>query len=279
VDLVGLNEADFGSRRSGWVDQPAFLAAELTSLTGTTYKVVRGTTWTRDLPGLEVHFGNAVLIRHPVLAAESCVFGGGCLDISAGRPERPLGKGRWFGPEPRSVLRVRVRVGERPVQLLVTHLEAFFPARRAAQAEELTRRFRASGDPTVLAGDINATDGVMNLRRGYGGYDPTLDRLAAAGLVDARVHAAARVGAGDLAPWATYPAERPDWPLDAVLASAQLMPVAVHVIGDGEVSDHRGLYVRYAWSGEEVEQQLEAWQQALAARRQAGALACAPRHP
>jgi hypothetical protein len=63
ADVVALNEVDFGSRRSGWLDQAEFLAAELRRRTGETYAVRRAETWRRDLPGLEVRFGNAALRR------------------------------------------------------------------------------------------------------------------------------------------------------------------------------------------------------------------------
>lgn len=85
VDVVALNEVDFASRRSGWLDQAAFLAAELEDLTGARYQVVRGPTWERDAPGLEVRFGNAILTRHPI-----------------GRPIRRRGpSGRWTAYSPR----------------------------------------------------------------------------------------------------------------------------------------------------------------------------------
>ena len=67
VDVVGLNEVDFHSRRSGWIDEAAFLADELYFLTGSIYQVIRGETWRRDVPGLEVQYGNALLVRHPVI--------------------------------------------------------------------------------------------------------------------------------------------------------------------------------------------------------------------
>jgi len=275
-DVVALNEADFESRRSAWVDQPAFIAAELERLTGARFRVVHGTTWTRDIPGLEVHFGNAALVRHPVRSAASCVFGGPCADVLAGESQRPLAVGRWFGEEPRSVLRVTLDVDGHPVDVLVSHLEAFAAARRAAQAAELTRRFLRAGTTSILLGDLNATDGVMLQRRVYGAFDPTLELLDQAGLLDARVVAAARAGAGDLAPWATFPADHPVWPLDAVFATTDLVPLAVDVIGDGVVSDHRGLLVRYGWLDGPGQRQMARWVAMM--RRQAEACVRFP-HP
>jgi endonuclease/exonuclease/phosphatase family metal-dependent hydrolase len=268
-DVVALNEADFASRRSAWIDQPAFIAAELERLTGETFRVVYGTTWTRDIPGFEVHFGNAALVRRPIVSAESCIFGGPCLDVLSGEVLRPLGVGRWFGEEPRSVLRVALDVEGHSVDVLVSHFEAFAAERRAAQAAELTRRFLRPGSTSILLGDLNATDGVMLQRRVYGTYDPTLERLDDAGLLDARAVAAARTGAADLAPFATFPAGLPLWPLDAVFATTDLVPLAVEVIGDGVVSDHRGLRVRYGWLDEDGRAQLAAWVAAL--RQQAAA--------
>jgi endonuclease/exonuclease/phosphatase family metal-dependent hydrolase len=267
VDLVALNEADFHSRRSAWIDQPAFLAGELTRLTGHTYQVVHGTTWTRDLPGLEVHYGNAALVRHPILAAESCMFGGACVDVRAGGWTRPRAMGRWFGGEPRSVLRLTMAIDGRPVEVLVSHLDAFSSKLRAQQAGEVVNRFLRPGSTTILLGDLNATDGVMIQRRVYGAYDPTLEVLRDAGLLDARVIAAARRRADDLAAWATFPAHEPAWPLDAVLATDDLLPLEVDVIGDGEVSDHLGLSVVFGWLDPEQRRDLIGWVRWL--RRQA----------
>jgi hypothetical protein len=36
--------------------------------------VIRGETWRRDVPGFEVRFGNAALVRLPLVEASACLF-------------------------------------------------------------------------------------------------------------------------------------------------------------------------------------------------------------
>lgn len=263
VDALGLNEVDFRAARSGWVDQPAFLAAELQRLTGYTYTVLGAPTWRRDAPGRDVEFGNALLVRHPVLATSNCLFGsaecGGADDGAGVRSGDTPGDvlqagGTWLGrllAEPRGVLRATLQVEGRQVDVLVTHLEAFATARREEQAAALVRMLARPGRPTVLLGDINAVPSDMTGRRRFLAADRTHDVLSSGPLVDARLVAAARHANPDLAPWATYPASAPAWPLDAVFGSTELWPAEVLTVGGGH-SDHLGLYVRYQWTGEEA---------------------------
>jgi len=245
VDVIALNEADFGSRRSGWLDQAAFLAAELQRLTGHAYHVVRGETWHRNLPGMEVRFGNAALLRHPILAVEPHILGqrraGEFLAAGA------VSAGRLFGNEPRGVLRVRIDFHGLPLTVLVTHLEAFATARREAQAAEIMERLTRREETILLLGDMNATESAVTRRCPPATGDRTHHILSSGALADARAAMAVRTGAGDLSPWATYPALAPQWPLDGAFATPDLAPRAVRVIG-GDESDHRGLFVHYGWT-------------------------------
>jgi endonuclease/exonuclease/phosphatase family metal-dependent hydrolase len=266
VDVVGLNEVDFRSRRSGWIDQAAFLADELYSLTGRIYKVVRGETWRRDAPGLEVRFGNAVLVRHPVIEEHACELASPCEE----EPGIPVNSGgnflsRIFG-EKRGVVRVRIDFHDQPVDVLVTHLEAFVLKQREVQASEILRSYVRPGVSTVLLGDINAVPSVMTAARNPFAADRTHDILTSGKLVDARVSIAAGRGAEDLSAWATYPALEPIWPLDGVFATANLLPRAVRVIGGGE-SDHRGLLVSYGWLDHEEEAKYGRWHDAMRRRQ------------
>jgi endonuclease/exonuclease/phosphatase family metal-dependent hydrolase len=276
IDAVALNEVDFGSRRSGWLDEAGFLADELQRLTGNAYAVARGETWRRDFPGLEVRFGNAALVRHPVLATESCILGKSCggepaparyAAVAAG-----TGLGRLFN-EPRGVLRVSVDFHGRPIDLLVSHLEAFLPSRREAQAAEVLERFVRPGATTVLLADTNTVPTAMTRQRPHLAADRTHDILTGGSLLDARIAAAARTGAGDLSPWATYPAEAPLWPLDGILATPDLAPLAVDVIG-GRESDHRGLAARYGWATADAAAAQQRWRDILRQRQRSRLSAC-----
>ena len=75
--MVGLNEVDFASRRSAWIDEAEFLADDLARRTGERYAVVRGETWARTIPGFEVRFGNAALVRHPIVRSTACLLDDG----------------------------------------------------------------------------------------------------------------------------------------------------------------------------------------------------------
>ena len=268
VDVIGLNEVDFHSRRSGWTDQAAFLADELYSLTGHFYRVVRGETWRRTVPGLEVQFGNAVLVRHPVMEDHACELGSHCGDES-GTTSDPAGNlfSRILG-EKRGIVRVRIDFHGQPVDVLVTHLEAFVLKQREVQAAEILRNYVRPGVPTVLLGDINAVPSDMTAARGPFAADRTHDILTSGKLVDARVRIAALEGLKDLSIWSTYPALQPEWPLDGVFATADLLPKAVRVVGADE-SDHRGLLVSYGWLDEEMAAKYGRWHDSMR-RRQLG---------
>jgi endonuclease/exonuclease/phosphatase family metal-dependent hydrolase len=264
VDIVALNEVDFGSRRSGGIDQAAFLAAELEHRTGHVYTVVRGETWRRDVPGLEVRFGNAVLVRHSPLTANAqrledtpttryaSAFPAGILD-------RVLS-------EPRGLLQVSIRFFGEPVDFLVTHLEAFNPTRREAQAADLLQRFVKTGRTSILMGDMNTVPTALTYKRPHMAADRTHDVLTSGDLTDARVVVAAREGTDDLSGWATFPALAPEWPLDGSFATPDLIPQTVRVIGSDE-SDHRGLFVTYDWLTPEAKSAFIRWHEALRQRQ------------
>lgn len=263
VDVIGLNEVDFASRRSGWLDQAMFLARELERLTGYAYQVARAETWNRTLWGMEVRYGNAALVRHPVRAVSIRLLeqkggvgpAGGPLTVApAPSPSR------FFGTEPRGALRVSVDFHGRELDLLVTHLDAFDRARRERQATEVVRDLVRPGRTTILVGDINTASSTVG-GRVQNGSDRTHDLLAGA-LLDARLVLAARTGLGDLSSWATYPAITPRLALDAVLASPDLWPVVSRVVGRYE-SDHRGLLVQYSWLTRQASEAHGLWYAAL----------------
>jgi endonuclease/exonuclease/phosphatase family metal-dependent hydrolase len=244
VDVVALNEVDFGSRRSGWIDQAAFLADALRRLTGDAYTIVRGETWRRRVPGLEVRFGNAMLVRRGVLAVVTCLFDrlDDCRPHAADAALPPLRAGGWWARllrEPRGVIRLTIDADGRPVDVLATHLDPFVRAEREAQAAHLRRRLVRADRTTIVLGDMNAVPPASGDRPWFG-PDRTFALLTDGVLLEARsLH---RPNAA--ADFATFPATAPRWPLDWVLASGDLRPVELRVIG-GRESDHRGVYVRY----------------------------------
>jgi endonuclease/exonuclease/phosphatase family metal-dependent hydrolase len=248
VDVVGLNEVDFGSRRSGWIDEAAYLADDLGRRTGQRYAVVRGETWRRTLPGFEVQFGNAALVRHAIGRSSCCVLKDGVP--CAGEPIEPVTTpSHRPGPgllarllrEPRGVISVTLDVGGRPLDVRVTHLEAFAQRDREAQAARLVNHLVDGARSTIVLGDMNAVPAP--LVRPFFATDRTAAILTRGPLADARAAFAAESATG----WPTFPADAPRWPLDWVLGTSDLVPTLVKTVGDRE-SDHRGLYVQFHWA-------------------------------
>ncbi|MGH7806357.1 MAG: endonuclease/exonuclease/phosphatase family protein, partial [Candidatus Binatia bacterium] len=230
-----------------WIDQAAFLADEIGRATGERYEVVRGETWRRRIPGFEVRFGNAALARPRVLRATACLLDDG-RSCAAGTPvtsqpslRAASGWGRFLR-ETRGVIALTLEVGGRPVDVLVTHLDAFAQGEREAQAEHLLERFVDRSRTTILLGDMNAVPAP--LVRPLFPADRTAAILTGGALADARSLHAAAGAARPARGFATFPSNVPLWPLDWVLGSADLVPENVATIG-GRESDHRGLYVKF----------------------------------
>ena len=266
VDVIGLNEVDFHSRRSGWIDEAAFLADELYSRTGSKYQVIRGETWRRNVPGLEVQFGNALLVRHPVIDIHVSKYG----SKNEKNPKMAIDSSdsalsRFFG-ENRGIMRVRIDFHDRPVDVLVTHLEALVLSQREVQAIEILHDYVRPGISTVLLGDMNSVPSDMTNARRFFAADRTHDILTSGRLLDARVSVAARKSAPNLSAWSTYPAKQPLWPLDGIFATSDLQPQDVQVIGSDE-SDHRGLLVSYRWLDVEGTAEYERWHDAMRRRQ------------
>jgi endonuclease/exonuclease/phosphatase family metal-dependent hydrolase len=242
VDVVGLNEVDFGSRRSGWIDQAAFLADRLSRRTGVQYDVVRGETWRRSLPGFEVRFGNAALVRHRIARSGTCLLDGmRCDDEAAAVPPMRSAASGLLGRllrERRGVIALTLDVGGRPLDVRVTHLEAFAQGDRESQATRIVDGLVDRAHSTIVLGDMNAVP--VPLVRPFFASDRTGTILTGGLLLDARA------GVGGTGRWPTFPADAPRWPLDWVLGTSDLVPTLMKTIGD-DLSDHRGLYVRFDW--------------------------------
>ncbi len=143
-DVVGLVEADAGSRRTRGVDQVAEVAGELGFSSGGGNKYRPGSLMSR-LPYFR-HHHNA-LIGDGLDSEEEPLF------LSCGAK--------------RLVVTARCR----GVRFLLVHL-ALTRAKRAAQIAELEEMIRSEECPTVLAGDFNTFKGASELaglleRRGW----------------------------------------------------------------------------------------------------------------
>ena len=145
ADLVGLQEVDKGTARTGRRDFPAELAA----LTGMTC------VFSNNYHYQGGEYGNALLTRFPVQAWTNTHL----ARVSPG--------------EQRGLLRAVVRVqGRREIVFANTHLDNVSEAERlrsAGQIEEVLRAYGAR--PLLLCGDLNT-------RPGSGTYEKIAGRLA-----------------------------------------------------------------------------------------------------
>lgn len=196
-DIIALQEVDFQRARSGSVNQ----AAELADRLGLHW--CAGESFRDDDGGA---YGNAFLARAPLLAIEHA-------------PLPMIASG-----EPRSVLRSRIALKGRDIDIINTHLSF----RRRERAEHMQALCdddwigRASaGRRLILCGDLNC-----------GPRDPGFQRLTQflndAQLVNRR-------------PKSTWPTRRPFRRLDHILVSPSLTTVNAHTAASavGRIaSDH-----------------------------------------
>jgi len=249
VDVVALNEVDFAARRSGDIDQARHIADALERITGARYEVIYGETRKLGFPGFKGGFGNAVLVRHTITEQHACLYENaqacGLAGAADGLPSlRAPGTLMRLVREARGLIKLTLDVEGRPIDVIVTHLEALATPEREAQAAHLLQRFVDPGRTTIVLGDMNAVPTMMTYLRHFAGTDRTHDILTSGSLADARVLIDMRLGRRDFGAWSTFPAVAPIWPLDVALGSLDLLPLNARVM-DALHSDHRGLYVAY----------------------------------
>jgi endonuclease/exonuclease/phosphatase family metal-dependent hydrolase len=190
-DLVALQEVDrhLGAR-SGFVDQPAWLAERLGMAVAFGANIDLG-PGDGDTPHRQ--YGTALLSRHPIRWWRNTPL------------PAPL------GGERRGLLEALVVVDGRPLRALATHLQHDSAAGRAAQVMAVEAVVAASAEPVVLLGDLNAAP-----------HAPELASLDAT-LVDAWE------SAGD-GPGRTFPSTRPRTRIDYVMSSPDLPALAAAVV-------------------------------------------------
>jgi endonuclease/exonuclease/phosphatase family metal-dependent hydrolase len=142
-DVVGLQEVDRHlEQRSAFADQASELARILHM------HVVFGANVDLDPPAPgepRRQYGTALLTREPILDWDNT----------------PLP--RTADHEQRGLLRARVLVRGRPLQVHVTHLQHDDAAERLAQARAIVALLDRSRDPVVLLGDLNAEPGTPEI--------------------------------------------------------------------------------------------------------------------
>lgn len=204
ADLVSLQEVDRGTTRAGGVDQLAVLE-QLTGLRGVYGKAM-------DFQGGA--YGVAILTRRPVRDAANRAL--------PTTPER----------EPRTLLTVRVPLdGQTDLAFASTHLDQGRDAsNRIVQAGHINEVLAASGDPTILAGDMNSrpdTEVIQVLEAQWNNPFPF--------------------------PMPAAPPDPPRGLVDHVFVRpvGQWRPVGAQVVDDRMASDHRPLVVDLEWVPEQ----------------------------
>ncbi|WP_431898964.1 endonuclease/exonuclease/phosphatase family protein [Nonomuraea sp. bgisy101] len=142
--IAGLQEVDrHCSRRSEFVDQAAWVAAELGM------DVVFGANLDLGPPapgGRRRQYGTAILSRFPIR--------------DSGNTFLP----RFPGSEQRGLLRATIVVHGVPVQVCNTHLQDDDAAERLEQARAVRALITERPGPVILTGDFNALPGAPEIR-------------------------------------------------------------------------------------------------------------------
>ncbi len=195
MDIIGLNEVDAGSFRSQYLNQASFLA-ERCALPYWAQQRTRN--W-----GDVAQHSNCLLSRWPILEQESIRFHG------------TLGG--------RGVLRSRLQVGERVLEVFLTHL-ALGPSGRLRQIRQILTLLQGP-DAKILLGDLNC-----------GPQSRELTLLREEGGLRGPEHQPA-----------TFPSWSPRRPLDHILISSDLGFSKIWTIHQPH-ADHLPLMAVLRWS-------------------------------
>jgi endonuclease/exonuclease/phosphatase family metal-dependent hydrolase len=207
ADIVGLQEVDrHWSERSGWVDQPAWLARRLGM------RSVYGANLDLDPPSEGAprrQYGTAVLSRWPIKSWRNTYLP------------------KFEGHEQRGLLEAVIEVRGERVRFANTHLQHNNNLEREAQAAAIIDLLGDRPRRTFLVGDLNALPETPEIK--------TLTQE----LDDSWVE----VGVGD---GFTYGSEHPDRRIDYVLATGDVKPLSATVsMVDPTGSDHLPVVVKY----------------------------------
>jgi endonuclease/exonuclease/phosphatase family metal-dependent hydrolase len=136
AEVVGLQEVDRNwGARSGYVDQPAWLAGRL---------------------GMHAAYGANVDLDPPAPGMPRRQYGMATLSALPVRSKVHTLLVRPLGGEQRGLLQVGIDVGDHGLRVLNTHLEYGFQIERLAQTAAVADAVRDGPAPVVLLGDLNA---------------------------------------------------------------------------------------------------------------------------
>jgi endonuclease/exonuclease/phosphatase family metal-dependent hydrolase len=204
ADVVGLAEVDrYFGERSGWTDEATELADRLGM------HLAYGANLDLDPPAPDLprrQYGTAILSRHPIVEWHNTLL-----------PKDDPAE------EQRGLLEAVLDVRGVAVRAMTTHFQHDSATARQLQADAVAAAVRASAEPVVLTGDLNAPPEAPEIT--------TLTAFLADGFAEA--------GHGD---GATHPAEAPVARIDYVL-TAHARPLH-SVVLPTESSDHRPVRTR-----------------------------------
>lgn len=143
ADVVFLTEVDVNWRRSGNVDQPAYLA-HVTEYPHSYYGPALK-TWASGNVNPS-YYGNLLLSRFPIVHAATVAL------------PRPVNS------EPRVVIVADIAIGDETVTVLGTHL-GLSETERMMQLEQIRQLIGAEPERTILLGDFNARPESAEIRR------------------------------------------------------------------------------------------------------------------
>jgi endonuclease/exonuclease/phosphatase family metal-dependent hydrolase len=204
ADVVLLQEVDRGTRRSGGVDQPEFLARS------TGFSVAFGRTL--DYDGGE--YGIAVLSRWSIARQELVAL-----------PVEPPQQRSGGSYEPRGAQRVVIRAPSGDLTVVNTHLDASRDDHyRRQEIRTVLSTARAASPPVLVGGDLNSTPDseVQAATRAAGLRDAWLECGRADGL--------------------TYPAAAPTKRIDYLYLTGSASCASALVL-ETRASDHRPVLV------------------------------------
>lgn len=230
ADVVVLNEVDLDATWSGRRNQARVIAERA----GYAYQVEQCNydVW---LPGFRLRFGNAVLSRYPIVAAEPVDWPG-----VRGVETAAFGKKRGV------VCTLDLGdagSGGRSVRVVAVHWDARDSAARLGSADVLTALSKDGGPPVIAAGDFNS------VLVSDDGEETAVARLLAGSAFSWEGAAAPGDGEGEPA-WESFRSDQPDRLIDYVFVQPPLTVERFEAV-DSLLSDHRPVVAEVGVGGEE----------------------------